>query len=208
MKSKATAIEHPLWKRLCELDKRAARRFPSGHRDVGFGALGLILNRRLENGGYWCTPTNSLAFARTGGNGVHFSFLVRNGKVTRSSPVVVTIPCEFGQPNFIGGATLKDFLNLGYHRGYFAMETLASKKWFQPYSSAKWQPKEDRDYAVGYGVDVHQRMLLDYLIAELGLSPWTDLKRKFHRLQKQYLPRLELPRDDVTLTKYQPTIHK
>jgi hypothetical protein len=192
MTGKQVAIEQPLWNRLGDLDKAAAKRFPVDF-DRGFGRLGLILYSRPKHGGYWCTPTNTLAFAGTGGNGVHFSFLVEDGKVTQTSPIVITIPATFGHPNFIGGESLFDFLCLGYHRGYFALETIASDKFLQAYSSAKWQPKEEWDLAVGNGVDEHQRQLLDFLIEKLGLSPWKDLKRRFHRLQKLYMPLLEIP---------------
>ncbi len=197
MKPKPVTFEHSLWKRLRELDKAAAKRFPTDF-DRGFSALGLILYSRPQHGEYWCTPTNTLAFATTGGEGVHFSFLVENGTVTEKSPVVITIPPEFDQPNYIGGESLFDFLCLGYHRGYFALETIPSERFFEAYASAKWPLSEDKglppdwDYAVGYGVNEHQRHLLDFLIAELGLSPWKDLKRKFKRLQKLYMPLLEI----------------
>jgi hypothetical protein len=159
---KRVAIDHPLWNRLRELDKVAAKRFPTDF-DRGFGSLGLILYSRPQHGGYWCTPTNTLAFAGTGGEGVHFSFLVEGGKVTEESPVVITSPSEFDQPNQIGGESLFDFLCLGYHRGYFALETAPSDKFFEAYASAKWPLSEDKDlppdwnYSVGYHVNEHQR---------------------------------------------------
>ena len=46
---------------------------------------------------------------------------------------------------------------------------------------------------MGFGVNEHQRKLLEFLIAELGLLPWKDLKRKFQRLQKLYMPLLDIP---------------
>jgi hypothetical protein len=195
---KRVAIDHPLWNRLRELDKVAAKRFPADF-DQGFGSLGLILYSPLRHGGYDCTPTNTLAFAGTGGEGVHFSFLVEDGTVTEKSPIVITVPMEFGHPNSIGGESLFDFLCLGYYRGYFALETVSSERFFEAYASDKWPLSEvegrppDWDYAVGYGVNEHQRKLLDFLIAKLGLSPWKDLKRKFQRLQKQYMPLLDIP---------------
>src|SRR5262245_25487922 len=111
MKRSATKVKHSLWKELCRLDKVAARKFPTKH-DPGFGSLGLILANQLERCGYWCTPQNALTFARTGGNGVHFSFIVLDGEVNESSPVVITIPNAFGEYNFIGGESLFDFLCL------------------------------------------------------------------------------------------------
>lgn len=198
MKSQRVVVEHPLWERLRALDKVAAKRYP-GDFDQGFGSLGLFLHPRLQRYEYWCDPKNCLAFATTGGEGVHFSFVVQDGRVTEKSPVVITIPTAFDQPNFIGGESLFDFLCLGYHRGYFALETVPSDRFFEAYASGKWPLSEDKglppdwDWAVGYGVNEHQRKLLDFLIAELGLSPWKDLKRKFQRLQELYMPLLEIP---------------
>jgi hypothetical protein len=151
---------------------------------------------------HWCTPINTLAFAHTGGEGVHFSFLVDEGKITEHSPIVITIPSPGDQPNYIGGASLFDFLCLGFHRGYFALETANTNRFFEAYSSGKWPLSQvegrppDWDWAVGYGVNEHQRQLLDFLIAELGLSPWNDLRRKFQQLQKRYLPLLKMPEDE------------
>jgi len=192
MKQKRIKIDHPLWNRLRELDKVAAKRFPAQF-DEGLAELGLILYAQPQNGGYYCTPTNTLAFAGTGGDGVHFSFLVEEGKVTEKSPIVITIPV--GDPNFIGGESLFDFLCLGYHRGYFGLGNCASDKFFDAYGSGEWEPTEDWEYAVGYGVDEHKRKLLDFLIAELGLSPWSDLKQKFWRLQEVYMPLLQMPQE-------------
>jgi hypothetical protein len=166
----------------------------------------LILYSPPEHGGYHCTPTNTIAFAGTGGEGVHFSFLVEDGRVTEKSPIVITVPMDFGHPNHIGGESLFDFLCLGYYRGFFSMETVSSDRFFEAYSSGKWplSDVEGRpphwDYSVGYGVNERNRQLLDFLIAELGLSPWKDLKRKFHRLQKRYMPLLKIPEDGADLS--------
>ncbi len=200
MSAKRVAVDHPLWETLLALDKVAAKRFPSKF-DPGFGSLGLILHARLKRYEYWCDPVNCLTFATTGGEGVHFSFVVQDGKVTENSPVVITIPGTFEHPNFIGGESLFDFLCLGFHRGYFAMETLASERFFEAYASGKWPLSEvkdrhpDWDRSEGYWVDERKRKLLDFLIDELGLTPWKDLKTKFQRLQNRYMPLLEISDD-------------
>lgn len=191
MKQNRLTIDHPLWDRLRTLNKVAARRFTAEF-DKGLGSIGLILNSQPQHGGYWCTPINSVAFAGTGGDGVHFSFLVQDGKVTEKSPIVMTVPEPSDTPNSIVGEDLFDFLCLGYHRGYFALATLPSDTGFAAYQSAEWQPKENWHYSVGYGVDDHSRKLLDFLIAGLGLSPWKDLKGKFLRLQELYMKLLNV----------------
>jgi hypothetical protein len=191
-------IDHPLWEKLRAVDKVAARRFPApDFVGRGLGAVGLILHSKPKRWDYWCTLKNVLTFASTGGNGVHFSFVVLEDEVTEQSPVVVTIPMAFDQPNFICGESLFDFLCLGVNRGYFALEQLpATERTLEVFSSSTWQPTDDFDWAVGYGVNEHQRKVLDYLANELELVPWKDVKRKFNRLQRQVLPLLEVPDKD------------
>jgi hypothetical protein len=186
-------VDHPLLDKLRNLDKVAARRFVGEEvDDPGFGALGLLFFREMRTRFYPCTPKNVVSFAGTGGEGVHFSLLVEDDKATEESPVVVTIPESF--ENHIVGENLFDFLCLGVDRGFFALEqlhALALEKTLEVYSTPDWEPKNDSDWAVGYGVNGHQRKLLDFLATELGLVPWKDLKRKFLRLQERYMPLLE-----------------
>ena len=195
MEESHVKVAHPLWNSLLDLDNIAAERFPSRF-DPGFGSLGLRLFRELEHYEYWCTPTNTLTFACTGGDGVHFSFLVRDAKITAESPIVITRPMEYGEPNVIGGESLFDFLCLGYFRGYFALEAMPSESAFAAFESADWQPKAEWEFALGLGVDANKRKLLDFLTTELGLSPWKDLKRKFADLQNRYMPLLEMPEEE------------
>jgi hypothetical protein len=106
----------------------------------------------------------------------------------------MTVPTPADENNLIVGESLFDFLCLGYHRGYFGLANLPSVQCLAAYSSARWQPTEDWECSAGLGgVDEHERRLLDFLIAELGLVPWKDLKRKFRRLQRIYGPLLEIP---------------
>lgn len=190
--NKDATVDHPLLEKLRKADAVAAKRFPS-RSNPGFSALGLLLHPQLERFDYWCTPKNVVTFARTGGNGVHFSFLAHDGKVTENSPVVITIPSPGNRPNYIVGENLFDFLCLGIHRGFFALEQLPADRLFDAYSSATWEPNTRDDNAVGFGVDEHQRKLLSFLRDEFRLEPWKNLRKKFERLQKDYLPQLQLP---------------
>ena len=138
------SIQHPLLDALREFDTEAARRFPADF-DNGLGQMGMLLAPTLENCGYWCTPKNSLTFASTGGEGVHFSFLVQDGKVTESSPVILTVPANAFEPdgaNFVVAEDLRNCLRFGFHRGYFALEQLAYDRdlTLEAYSSPDWQP--------------------------------------------------------------------
>lgn len=62
---------------------------------------------------YDATPANSIAFASTGGDGVHFSALAVG--IGDAAPVVMTVPVAFDTPNHVVGGSLREFLALGCH---------------------------------------------------------------------------------------------
>jgi hypothetical protein len=194
MTGKPLRIAHPLLDLLRSLDQEIARRFPSQN-DAGLGYIGLILTPTLRNGGYHCTPENSLSFAHTGGEGVHFSLVSEANEITENSPIVVTIPQAFDHPNFIVGETLYDFLCFGIYRGFFALEQLGYNldEAFSVYADPSWLPSEHRHFRVGYGVDERQRDILNLLIERLRLVPWQEPRAKFDRLQETHLSNLEIP---------------
>jgi hypothetical protein len=80
---------------------------------------GLRIHDSLSPGGYDSSPPGYLAFASTGGDGVHFSF-----PSNQFGPVVMTVPMAFDRPNIVVGADLKDFLSLGCMYGFFVLEQL------------------------------------------------------------------------------------
>lgn len=87
------------------------------------GLMAIFPPRRLE---YRTTPKNSLTFASTGGDGVHFGVLVDSaGVVPDVAPIVMTVPMMFDRPNVIVGGSFHEFLRLGATCGYFCLEDLA-----------------------------------------------------------------------------------
>ena len=110
--------------------------------------IGLILRRPIERERYEATPVNSLAFATTGGDGVHFSLMHLEGELGDLSPVVMTVPMNFGQENLIVGSDMKEFLCLGCRVGYFFLEQLTyhkSKTIFWLDNPAEWFEELNRD---------------------------------------------------------------
>jgi hypothetical protein len=118
-------------------------------------------------------------FAHTGGDGVHFSLLERQGTVQDDSPVVVTQPAEMGQ-SCIVGENLRDFLCFGASRGFRPFETIGPE-WSPTTSWRKsWTPDEG------------SQQLLDFLKERFELKPWEEIKR-FRFLQDTYLKELDYP---------------
>jgi hypothetical protein len=194
MQQAEVRIDHPLYLRLREIDKDIRQRLVLlCYADRGTGSLGLILLKSLERRYYGCSPLNCRAFATTGGNGVHFSFLVQEGWIRENSPVVVTIP-DMGGVHYFVGEDLLDFLCLGAHRGYFALEQLAYelKATVEAHTNTAWQPTERRHAAVGFAVDDNKKQLLEFMSTELGLRPWSDAQH-FWDLQQRFAGLLELP---------------
>jgi hypothetical protein len=186
-------IDHPLFERLRQLDKEAEHRFP-GRFDPGLGSLGLILDKRLDQSRYsFSTPLNCQTFAHTGGEGVHFSFLVQEGMISESSPIVVTVPAMGGR-SFVVGENLFDFLCLGAHRGFFALEQLAyyPELTLEVFTNPKWQPTASWHGSVGFVPGEERKRLLAFLKTELGLRSWPNAGR-FEVLQERYAGCLELP---------------
>jgi hypothetical protein len=162
--------------------------------DPGIGCLGLILVPALDGHRYnWCTPLNCRTFAGTGGEGVHFSLLLKDGTVSEASPVVVTTPSGDGR-SWIVGSNLRDFLALGYYRGYFALEQLSYDQALTlvVFINKDWQPSESWHHDVGYTINSHQQQVLDLLIKRFVLRPWQS-EQHFYELQERYGPALELP---------------
>jgi hypothetical protein len=130
------AVEHADLLRLWRLADTLPR--PKGRaKDATFEPIGLILERPLRRAAYGTTPANTLTFARTGGDGVHFSFVLRDGEVHAASPVVMGVPMH-ERPSIIVGRDLLDFLALGVGCG-FALERIASDPdaFFDAYPSSR-----------------------------------------------------------------------
>jgi hypothetical protein len=93
----------------------------------GREAIGLIPMLSLRHCGYLQAPRNSLSFASTGGDGVHFSLLALDDTAMASWPVVMTVPMNFDEENLIVGADLREFLGLGLRHGYVELDQLLYK---------------------------------------------------------------------------------
>jgi hypothetical protein len=191
MNTEVVSVRHPLLDQLRRFDAEAARLYPAAF-DNGLGQLGMLLYSDCKPGGYWCMPNNSIAFATTGGDGVHFSFIVEDGQVTESSPVIVTVPMNIGEPadcNLVVADCLRNFLRFGLIRGYFALEQLAYHRdlTLQVYSSPTWKPTEDWHDSVGYDLERENFHLVRELLAEtFQLLPLSYTAAEFEALQDKY----------------------
>ena len=161
----------------------AAERFPHKYLDVGLGAIGLFLHDPPKNSGYSVTPKNSITFASIGVDGVHFGSITKGHRINPDSPVVVTIPMDFEEPNFIVGETLHDFLCLGCQKGYWNLGNLACHL----EATLVFYAGPTGDFS-----DERVPGVLRLLVDEFSLQPWHDVHSHFHELQMRFAGMLEV----------------
>jgi hypothetical protein len=162
-----------------------------------FDPIGLRLFRPLTNKYYDSTPINSSTFADTGGDGVHYSLVFVEGKVSENSPVVMTVPMGYPKVNLIVGENLLEFLCLGEQLGYFFLEQLI----YNEAKTIEWlsHPKEfiNKEYGTNQsGVFPpksfrEQERLLSILRGTFELKPWINLKNRLDELQDKFMATLE-----------------
>lgn len=66
-----------------------------------------------EDYGYSSTPRNALTFAKMGVDGVHYSVLAINGRVSNESPVIQVSPGDFGDYHRVLAGSFLEFLAVG-----------------------------------------------------------------------------------------------
>jgi len=154
---------------------------PSCDWNATFDPVGLILHAPPRRAEYWCTPMNTITFAGTGGDGVHYGLLSIDGAVTDFSPVVMTVPMS-DTPNMIVGANLKEFLALGCRFGYFALEQLvyARDATIEELELGRYDPD----------ASAAELALLAKLSREFALVPWQRPRARLDELKVGYLDKL------------------
>lgn len=209
----------PDFERLLNLEKRLFSNVDSSKQDefskltqvLKFGAIGLILAKKLVCRDYYCTPQNSLTFANTGGDGIHFGFLQIDKPWI--CPVVITVPMggsvDSRDNNVILGETLREFLALGFHIPYFELEelvydfngTLHSLNQPEPSPSFDGLTESSGSRASAQELEklkkqterlVDGEFLFDQIVREFDLKPWENIEHRLEELRQRYLPILQI----------------
>ena len=148
---------------------------------LAFDHAGLIWIAPPRHYGYDVTPRNSVTFATTGGDGVHYGWLDLPKCEPDSAPIVMTVPCAMDTQNIVVGENLRDFLHLGCRYGYFALEQLAYD-WDGTVQELE-RKRVDPD------AWPEKRAKLEQLTKHFALAPWptpgerlTELQRRFAHL--------------------------
>jgi hypothetical protein len=186
-------IDLPLFDDLLQLEPEIKQFLPGQDFDW-LDAIGIRLENltNLKNGGYYCTPTNTLAFASTGTDGEHFSFLLCNDEITSESPVILTLPCNYdGTLNAVVAKDFRTFLCLGLRYGYFALGEFACnpKEAIQIYTNAHWQAIAEHHCSI-YRPKEQQQKILAFIAHSLNLPPYIYTVDEFTALQNRCMPLL------------------
>jgi hypothetical protein len=190
-------VDLPLFEAFLALEAEVRDRFPDQDFSEYNPPFGIRFgqSKRFRNGGYYCTPTNTIEFASTGQDGEHFSFLVLNNTVNSSSPVVFTSPCNYHSDlNVILAENFHQFLCLGIRFGFFALGvfTYNPEEAMEVYAAENWQPTKEHHYTSYIFQEDPQAVILDFIADALDLQPHIYSIAEFTNLQERYLPLLQM----------------
>jgi hypothetical protein len=132
---------------------------------------GLILHDTLDRWTYSSTPVNSVTFASTGGDGVHFGLLQIASATARDGPVVMTVPMA-SRANHVVAGSISEFLGLGCIHGWFSLEQLA----YCPVDSFELYARADQPTEAP----------ISQLFERLSLNPCALRSNRLEELSQQY----------------------
>jgi hypothetical protein len=176
-------MAQPTFDDLHRTHQLAETQFPHEYLDAGLAAIGLFLHKPPKTAGYRQTPMNSITFASIGVDGIHFGSVTDGVTVNPDRPVVVTIPMAFGEPNFIVGESLFDFLSLGCTHGFFYLANLHTN--LEATLNHFVIPPSDF-------YDDRVPGILRLLSHQLSLRPWQDVHGHFNDLQGRFMAVLRM----------------
>jgi len=139
---------------------------------------GLYLEMPPKRWEYFCTPKNSVTFGSTGGDGVHFGLLELAGMESHQRPVVMTVPMS-DRHNVVIAETLGEFLNIGFHVGWFSLEQIV----YNPDEAVEYHADADpEDWPEHIDELVFFRESLGLTYQPLSLARIAALEEKYHPL--------------------------
>ena len=130
----------------------------------------------------WCTPRNVLTFATTGGDSVHYSYLVDERLPQGVCPIVMTLPCADAQ-SFVIAENFQEFFDYGFYVGWFSLEQL----YYDDDEGAAYFRQPSADFGE---IGLQQLPLLHQA---LNMKPVPPTVARFAQLQEKYHALLDIP---------------
>lgn len=190
-------VDLPLYEAFLQLEEEVRKQFLDQEFSEYNPPFGIRFDqpKNFRNGGYYCTPTNTVRFASTGQDGEHFSFLVLNNVVHSNSPILLTSPCNYdGEFNVVIAKNFYTFLCLGIRYGFFALGgfTYDPEEAMQVYTTVNWEPKEEHHYTNYIFQEDPQAVILNFIADAFELQPYIYTIDEFITLQEHYMPLLQM----------------
>ncbi len=142
---------------------------------------GLEPVRPMKHHGYFCTPKNSLTFAATGGNGVHFGLVNGYNNKGDLGPIVMTVPMA-DENNVIIAEDLHEFFSLGYYVGWFALEQIV----YNLDGIIEYYSKPDKE------MDPEESNFLELVRREMPIKHIALSANRLEELKREYFEKLEI----------------
>lgn len=139
------------------------------------------------------SPINTQVFARTGGNGVHFSLLEISSTI---QIVVITIPTAFADSikryNVIIAENLYEFLSLGYFNGWYQLEDLS----YNPERTIKFYEAENKNE--DYLLQKSDLIFVNFLRNHLKYNHCILSENRLKELEGKYFCKLKFNKEFMT----------
>ena len=138
-----------------------------------------------------CTPLNTILFAQTGGDGVHFSYLEIGLEINL---IIITVPCAWGkQPNSYNrviAETFDEFLGLGFFKGWFYLDGY----FYDPdLTLEEYGPNQIKHNFANR----NEAIFIEKVISNFKISPNYLKTERLEYLQNNYFNRLEFSKDFI-----------
>ncbi|UVI30998.1 hypothetical protein [Paenibacillus spongiae] len=131
-----------------------------------------------DNGGYRSSPADTIMFAGTGMDGIHFSFLTDFGSVTDLSlaPIIRVDPMDFGNCAKIVAKNIRDFFALHFsaHEGLLLNDFESKEHYLAYLKEQEGDDEEENEYFDKKKWQRQKNEVRDNAIQRFGFQPILD----------------------------------
>lgn len=172
----------PLLEEIMTWEKEINQRVPYLESPTGY----FLQFDPTDNGGYRSSPADAIIFARTGMDGIHFSFLTEFGSVTDLSlaPIIRVDPMDFGNCVKIVAQNIRDFFALHFsdHEGLL-LNDFESKERYLTYVKDQEEDDEVSEYFDKKKWQQQKNEVRDLAKLRFGFQPILDGYTYMHEIR-------------------------
>lgn len=176
-------IAPALLRNVMEWEKRVDLQLPEWEKPSGL-YLGIIAD---GNGGYTCSPVDSITFATTGMDGIHYSLLTDFSTTTRleEAPVICVSPMDFGNCVRLVADNIRDFFSLQFTgNDLLLLNDFTSK---EEYLEAVRQQRQDRTW------QIRKKKVWRLAREQFGFEPLSDPYEYIQNIRRRRKEKIVIP---------------